>query len=163
MLLAFPLLAAFVLAITAITYQFQGWLASLMTNPRRRRTVIVVVTMSFVLFFQLPNLINVIRPWEDASANPSQQHTERLNEITQQFAAGQLTNEDFQAQKAKADEEYQANQEQSKKQDWAKVERTARIINTALPPAWLPLGAADLAAGAVLPALLGTLGLALVG
>ena len=42
MLLALPLLAAFVLAVTAVTYQFQGWLASLMTNPRRRRTVIVV-------------------------------------------------------------------------------------------------------------------------
>ena len=41
---ALPLLAAFLLAVTALTYQFQGWLASLMTNPRRRRTVIVVVT-----------------------------------------------------------------------------------------------------------------------
>src|SRR5262249_52001588 len=39
MLLAFPLLAAFVLAVTAVTYQFQGWLATLMTNPRRRKTV----------------------------------------------------------------------------------------------------------------------------
>src|SRR5262249_17941861 len=37
MLLALPLLAAFVFALTAVTYQFQGWLASLMSNPRRRR------------------------------------------------------------------------------------------------------------------------------
>ena len=33
-----PLLAAFLLMVTALTYQFQGWLASLMGNPRRRRT-----------------------------------------------------------------------------------------------------------------------------
>ena len=46
--------------VTALTYQFQGWLASLMSNPRRRRTVIVVTTMVFVLLVQLPNLVNFI-------------------------------------------------------------------------------------------------------
>src|SRR5205807_5013346 len=64
LLLQFPLLAAFVFMATAVTYQFQGWLASLMVNKRRRRTVIVVVTMVFVLLLQLPNLVNIMRPWE---------------------------------------------------------------------------------------------------
>ena len=36
-----PALAAFLLMVTALTYQFQGWLAALMSNPRRRRTVIM--------------------------------------------------------------------------------------------------------------------------
>ena len=40
-----PLLAAFLLMVTALTYQFQGWLASLMSNPRRRRTVSCVVAI----------------------------------------------------------------------------------------------------------------------
>src|SRR5437667_10221069 len=57
MLLLLPLLAALVVAVTALTYQFQGWLASLMVNKRRRRTVIAVVTLVFVLFAQLPNLV----------------------------------------------------------------------------------------------------------
>ena len=35
---AVGVLAAFVFALTALTYQFQGWLAALMSNPRRRRT-----------------------------------------------------------------------------------------------------------------------------
>src|SRR5262245_27424430 len=39
MLLAFPLLAGFLLMVTALTYQFQGWLAALMVNQRKRRTV----------------------------------------------------------------------------------------------------------------------------
>src|SRR5262249_45216501 len=56
MLWLFPLLAAFLLMVTALTYQFQGWLAALMANKRRRRTVIVVATLVFVLIFQLPNL-----------------------------------------------------------------------------------------------------------
>src|SRR6185369_10076515 len=71
MLLALPLLAAFVLALTALTYQFQGWLASLMSNPRRRRTVVVFVTGGFILLAQAPNLINVARPWEGMTGTDS--------------------------------------------------------------------------------------------
>ncbi len=59
MVLALPSLAAFLLMVTALTYQFQGWLASLMSNPRRRRTVIVATTMIFILIVQLPNLLNI--------------------------------------------------------------------------------------------------------
>ena len=50
-----PLLAAFLLMVTALTYQFQGWLASMMSNPRRRRTVVVMITAFVVLGAQLPN------------------------------------------------------------------------------------------------------------
>ena len=63
MLPALPLLAAFLLMVTALTYQFQGWLASLMSDPRRRRTVIVAATAVFFLIFQLPNLLNFLAPW----------------------------------------------------------------------------------------------------
>ena len=58
-----PSLAAFLLMVTALTYQFQGWLASLMSNPRRRRTVIVATTAIFILIAQLPNLLNFFAPW----------------------------------------------------------------------------------------------------
>ncbi len=54
-----PSLAAFLLMITALTYQFQGWLAALMSNPRRRRTVVVATTAIFVLVTQLPNLLSL--------------------------------------------------------------------------------------------------------
>ncbi len=65
LLTVLPLLTAFFLMVTAVTYQFQGWLASLMTNPRRRRTVIVVVTMAFILSCQLPNLANMLGIWKN--------------------------------------------------------------------------------------------------
>ncbi len=54
-----PSLAAFLLMVTALTYQFQGWLASLMSNPRRRRTVVVATTAIFLLVTQLPNLLSL--------------------------------------------------------------------------------------------------------
>ena len=38
-----------------------------------------------------------------------------------------------------------------------------RLVNLVLPPGWLPLGIRGLAEGNVLPALLGTLGLTLIG
>jgi hypothetical protein len=58
MLALFPLVAAFFLMVTAVTYQFRGWLASMMANPRRRRTIMALVPLLFFLMIQLPNLLN---------------------------------------------------------------------------------------------------------
>jgi len=62
MLWLFPMVAGFVLVVTALTYQFQGWLAALMVNKRRRRTVIAVATMTIMLMVQLPNLLRFMAP-----------------------------------------------------------------------------------------------------
>jgi hypothetical protein len=52
-----PLVLAFVLMITAWTYCLRGWLTALMMNKRRRRAVLVWITILLVLVGQLPNLI----------------------------------------------------------------------------------------------------------
>jgi hypothetical protein len=52
-----PLVLGFVFALTAWTYCLRGWLAALMTNKRRRRAIIVWVTVIFVLVCQTPNLV----------------------------------------------------------------------------------------------------------
>jgi ABC-2 type transport system permease protein len=57
--IAFVPTAALIFVVTALTYQFRGWLAAMMTDPRRRRFVISVVTMVFVLLVQIPNLANL--------------------------------------------------------------------------------------------------------
>ena len=51
-----PLALSMVFMITAWTYCLRGWLAALMTNPRRRRTVIMGITFTFILLSQGPNL-----------------------------------------------------------------------------------------------------------
>jgi ABC-2 type transport system permease protein len=56
MILLIPLALSMVLMITAWTYCLRGWLATMMTNPRRRRTVIMCITLAFVLIAQGPNL-----------------------------------------------------------------------------------------------------------
>src|SRR5690349_3329881 len=56
MILLVPLALSFVFMVTAWTYCLRGWLVALMVNPRRRRTVIMTVTMTAILLGQLPNL-----------------------------------------------------------------------------------------------------------
>jgi MFS family permease len=55
MVLMIPLLAGFILLLTAWTYCLRGWLAALMSNQRRKRSIIVWITLGFILVAQLPN------------------------------------------------------------------------------------------------------------
>ncbi|TMQ32009.1 MAG: ABC transporter permease [Planctomycetota bacterium] len=160
LLLTLPLLAAFVLMVTALTYQFQGWLASLMINPRRSRTVIVIVTMTFVLICQLPNLVNIFRPWENQEREQiAKRWSGEQAELERSVSAGKITLDQFRQKQ----EEHQQQIDQMNQRTWLHVQEAARLINLALPPGWLALGAADAADGQVVPALLGTLGLGLIG
>jgi len=62
MILLVPLALSMVFMITAWTYCLRGWLATLMSNPRRRRAIIMGLTTAFILIAQAPNLyFNVIR------------------------------------------------------------------------------------------------------
>jgi len=62
MILMVPLALSMVFMITAWTYCLRGWLATLMSNPRRRRAIIMGLTTAFILLAQAPNLyFNVIR------------------------------------------------------------------------------------------------------
>jgi hypothetical protein len=123
MLVLFPLIAGFLLMVTALTYQFRGWLATLMANKRRRQTIIVLITAIFIVLAQLPNLINLFHPWQGKRG----QSPEEVRQATRD------------------------------------AELTIRFLNLVLPPGWLPLGAGGAAEYHLLPALLGTLGMSLVG
>jgi ABC-2 type transport system permease protein len=62
--IALPALAL-VFSATAWTYCFQGWIAAWMTNPRRRRFVVMGLALTVVLMGQLPNvLFNVLHVLE---------------------------------------------------------------------------------------------------
>jgi ABC-2 type transport system permease protein len=155
MLLLVPLLAAFLLMVTALTYQFQGWLASLMVNKRRRRTVIVLLTGGFILLSQLPYLINFMQPWQSRHEGFVKEHAERWRAVQ----AGKITGEEFQ----KWQEETQRKQNAENQQTMHHVEAVARLANLFLPPGWLPYGAKAAAEGNYLPVFLGTLGMGLLG
>ncbi len=62
MLLLIPLAFGMVFMITAWTYCLRGWLAALMSNPRKRRTVTMLLGIAFVLLVQGPNLYFNVLP-----------------------------------------------------------------------------------------------------
>ncbi len=51
-----------VFAVSAWTYALRGWLGVLMSNPRRKRSIIVGMTVGIMLIGQLPNLV-LNNPW----------------------------------------------------------------------------------------------------
>ncbi len=159
-----PSLAAFLLMITALTYQFQGWLASLMSNPRRRRTVIVATTAIFLLITQLPNLLNVFAPWG------VKQRSERSTALAEEIKKLQPTGVPRKVEAAeylrRVQEAMDRNRiatQQADRERTESLERTARLWNMVLPVGWLPVGVMSAAEGHVVPSILGLLGMTLIG
>jgi hypothetical protein len=164
MLVLLPLLAAFFLMVTAPTYQFQGWLATLMANPRRRRTVLVLVTMGFILICQLPNIVNILHPWD--TGQESQSRTElqdKLNALERSRASGEITSEQLQQQRAEAQQVEQAASDERDRRAFQQFDSVTRILNMALPPGWLPLGVEAAAEQRFVPVALCFLGMTAVG
>jgi ABC-2 type transport system permease protein len=164
MLLVFPLTAAFLYLVTALTYQFQGWLASLMANKRRQRTIVVMITMSMIVLCNLPNLINVFQPWKNTAPDELlERHNDEMEKLKRALAAREITSAEFSQRQKVANAKFNAEREERKQLKLASVESWARLINLVLPPGWLALGAMELAEGNPGLALLGTLGLGLIG
>jgi hypothetical protein len=170
LLLSLPLLAAFLLMVTALTYQFQGWLASLMVNKRRRRTITVVMSAVVLVVCQVPNLINIFRPHPEFDQQGlkalNDEEMAAVNDAAKAKAKNPEVEQEIKGIHAHFDEIRHQRAEQQKasvQQLLNQVEQTSRIASLVLPPGWLPLGIEGLAGGSVLPALLGTLGLGLLG
>jgi tetrahydromethanopterin S-methyltransferase subunit F len=134
MLLLLPLAWSMVFMISAWTYCLRGWLATLMSNPRRRRGIIMGISFALVLTVQLPNLyFNVLggrkqfdRP-KDATPKDTTPEEVQRNRATREATDKEMSNQLIAVQKF-------------------------------IPPLWLPYGALGLAEHRVLPALLGTFG-----
>jgi len=129
MLLLLPLAWGMVFMISAWTYCLRGWLATMMSNPRRRRAIIMGITLVFILTFQLPNLyFNVLggrKEFDRPKGNPPEE-----------------------SQSARASHDA-ANQ---------KLLHQLITVEKFVPPLWLPYGALSLAEHRPLPALFGALG-----
>jgi ABC-2 type transport system permease protein len=156
LLLLFPTLA-FLMAVKALIYQFQGWLASLMANKRRRQTIIVMVSIFMILLFQLPNMFNIFH----SRHGPQGPSAEQL-ELKQKIAALEKQQAERPIEKSKHKEEVDLLNKDFEAKNKARseeVQEVIRVVNMVVPPGWVALSAMDLAAGNALAALLGTLGL----
>ena len=164
LLVALPLLAAFLLMVTAITYQIQGYLAALMSNPRKRRTVIVVLTSGFVLMAQLPNLINIYAPWmRNNRADSMRELMAQQKELIAELQVGKIPPEEYSKRLAELTEANTKKVNAARQQRNAEFAGWVRLANVVQPAGWLPAGVMDAAAGSILPALAGLLGMTAIG
>lgn len=87
MILMIPLALSMVFMVTAWTYCLRGWLATMMTNPRRRRTVIMCITLAFVLLAQGPNLyFNLFQSHRSSGQSGKGQNREREASMKKSFS-----------------------------------------------------------------------------
>ena len=182
-----PLLAGFGLMVTALTYQFQGWLTLLISNPRRRRAVVVGSTAVVILLCQLPNLLNLYGPWnprsdadrfaaqraeQERSLAEFQSLKEDYDEVLRrqqtegaQFDLGpvlkglEARRAGIAAHQREQGERRIADEQRSSEEMEAKAAHTVGLVNLALPVGWLPLGVCRAAEGRPWPAVLGLAGM----
>jgi hypothetical protein len=152
MLPLFPLVAAFFVMMTAVTHQFRGWLASMMTNPRRRRTIIAVVPLLFVMAFQIQPMWSTFGPGARERRAAREESRRVRRELDEDLAAGRITKEEYDRRRpAPPDSDPDAGYD------------AARRANMVLPPGWLAYGAEAAAEGRTWPPLAGIAGMALIG
>ena len=130
MILLVPLALSMVFMVTAWTYCLRGWLATMMSNPRRRRTVIMCISLAFVLIAQGPNLYFNVFQHRNNSGGQTVTSEERQRRNEEQFTSTK------------------------------RMFNNLIAAQNYIPPLWVPVGARALADGNPLPALLGTLGCA---
>ena len=151
MMVLFASIAAFLLMMSALAYQFRGWLASLMQNPRRRRTILAVVPLVIVFGAQLPNAWNTLGPGAQERRAAAAERRRVIAQLDRDRAAGRITSEEYQKRRPapppREDNDY----------------ATARLLNKVAPPGWLAYSAEAAASGHPWPALAGVLGMAIIG
>ncbi len=164
MLVLLPLVAAFLLLVTALTYQFQGWLAALMVNKRRRRTVIVIVTVVFILVCQVPNLVNILHPWKQQHENQLQVEQQKEEIAVEQDAAlKRITEHERQERLKEIRQKYANLSSDANRRQNEGAAQTVELVNMIVPLGWLPFGAREAADGRLFPAVLATVGFTAVG
>lgn len=165
MLLMFPLIVGFLIMVSGATYQFRGWLARLMENKRRRGTVVALITISFVLLSQSPNLINLafFRSSQNSRQQSHDVQQRQLAELAHQVQSGEITSEEFNRRSHDLLAAQAAAREDGLRTSFQSALQWLHWANWILPIGWLPFGAQTLAQGRPLPALLGSAGMFAIG
>ncbi len=158
MLVSLPLLLGFVLMVTAVTYQFRGWLATLMVNKRRRRTIVACITGAFILLSQSGNFINIFfqgrhRHETTHAATQLQQDYDRA---AKDLKTGKITMTQYHERLEAIGEEQKHRNELETRQFLDQAKRWVSVADLALPPGWLAYGVFQAAEHQLWAGLVGT-------
>ncbi|HEV8002386.1 MAG TPA: hypothetical protein VGP63_21025 [Planctomycetaceae bacterium] len=156
LLISLPLLVGFVLMVTTVTYQFRGWLATLMVNKRRRRTIVACVTGSIILISQAPNLIVQGRRLS-APDQAAQQYSKDFEQLQAELSSHKISPKEFHDRLEGLSDARQKQHDQETQQLVARVKSWVSIADLALPPGWLAYGIHRAAEHQIWPGVAGTL------
>lgn len=156
MIVLLPLLFSFLLLVTAITYQFRGWLATLMENKRRRKSIIVAITMLFILVVQAPQFINIafMRSRSESNRENSRDYQDEVQELTRQLQTGEIDGAENTRRMKELDDRKKNRRAQAKADQYQQIVDYVLLGNKVVPFGWLPYGVRAAAAGSILPGLL---------
>lgn len=165
MLILIPIVLSFILMLTAVTYQFRGWLAALMADKRRKRTVVTLFTFAFVALSQVPNI--VVQLSIPKSGQAESQRAVALNEqmklLSEALGRNELTKEDYDRGIARLNEEYKQKKKDADAAKQATLNEYLTLANKVVPFGWVAYSSKSLLAGSNLPALLSLFGMTSIG
>ncbi len=132
-----PLLVlAFIVMITAVTWQFRGWLAMLMSDKRRKRTIVAVGTLALVSVAFLPAFLDNTFSGEDEVATSRRAVSRQLADLELQSRRGEIPEEE----RAERAEKIVKAREKSRAARLAGIRQWTDMGNAVLPFGWLPHG-----------------------
>ena len=164
LLIAFPFIL-FLLAITSLTYQLQGWLAVIMSNPRRRQLVMFILPVLIVTVVQIPAFVisryaryadqarsadmpppTVVTPGPNSEVVQQDGDTEAaVNEVT---VNEPMDNADLADRQEQANEALPKVPSEDKRNDkFANFIAGVGMLNRVFPPLWMAGCAQSIVAG----------------
>lgn len=164
LLIAFPFIL-FLLAITSLTYQLQGWLAAIMSNPRRRQLVMFILPVLIVTVVQIPAFVisryaryadqarsadmpppTVVTPGPNSEVVQQDGDTEAaVNEVT---VNEPMDNADLADSQEQANEALPKVPSEDKRNDkFANFIAGVGMLNRVFPPLWMAGCAQSIVAG----------------
>ncbi|MFN9751168.1 MAG: hypothetical protein ACK57U_07255, partial [Planctomycetota bacterium] len=87
------LVICFLLMVTAVTFQFRGWLAQLMQDKRRRRFLVTIAALVLVALSQIPLLLDLTLFRSDARKMEQEAERQERAAISQRVEDGELEQE----------------------------------------------------------------------
>jgi len=127
-LIGIPLAAAYYLMLAAWTYFIRGFLAALMENKRRRRTVLAVVAIIAGLIGWVPNM--VFNPYFHQRRDFMRTHSEEIRKTASRKDA--QSQEEMKALTQKRDQQF--------REDMNRLASTVTVLDRVVPLGWLAYG-----------------------
>ena len=173
MAISLPLVLSFLFLVTSLTHQLRGWLGGLMENKRSKGTIGALVIIGVIAVTQIPHLAIQYYDRVDDKRKELVQNEIDEKRVTavamldarhnpNDLTAKTSTWEVLEIDRVLNDQKSKVRAER-KKQGRVDLVNTVQTVDKFVPPGWMPLGIFRAYQGSLLPGILGSLGMFVMG